>query len=69
MKITVGQTIKQLRLEKGLTQQQVADALKMDRGNFGKYERDRLEFGYEMLVALSKLFGVTCGQLLGTEDL
>ena len=34
--------IKNLRVEKGLTQQKVADYLNIDRSNYSKYERGKL---------------------------
>ena len=60
--------IKELRIFRGLTQQTIADYLKMDRGNYSKYERGIFEFSLEMIRKLSKLFGVTSDYLLGLSD-
>lgn len=69
MKSEFSQRVKELRIEKGLTQQQVADAINMDRSNYSKYERGKIEPSNQMLIDLSIFFRVTAGQLLGTEDL
>ena len=63
----IGKRIKELRVEAGLTQQRVADILKIDRSNFSKYELGKLEVNNEMLVKLAKLFEVTTDYLLGLE--
>ena len=60
--------IKELRIFRGLTQQNIADYLKVDRGNYSKYERGIFEFSLEMIRNLSKLFGVTSDYLLGLTD-
>ena len=64
----VGEKVKALRISEHMTQQQVADMLQIDRSNYSKYELGKLEFGYEMLIKLAKLFDVTTDYLLGLED-
>ena len=54
----VSKIIYELRKEKGLSQQQVASVLKLDRSNYSKYERGKLEVSIFMLRELSKLYGV-----------
>jgi len=68
MKMGVGRRISELRREKGLTQQQLANVLKIDRSNYSKYELGKLEPNNEMLVILAKYFGVTTDYLLGLEQ-
>ena len=60
--------IKNLRVEKGLTQQKVADYLNIDRSNYSKYERDKLEPNVEMIVSLAKFYDVSADYLLGLEN-
>ena len=60
--------IVKLRKEEGLTQQQVADYLKIDRSNYSKYELGKLELSIPMLIALSKLYQVSTDYILGLED-
>lgn len=59
--------MRELRREKCFTQQYVADYLRVDRSNYSKYERGRLEVGIEMLAALAALYGVSTDYLLGLE--
>lgn len=60
--------IKELRIENGYTQQQVADYLKIDRSNYSKYERGFFEVSLDMLRGLSRLYNVTSDYLLGLTN-
>ena len=64
----VGERVKQLRQEKSLSQQSVADVLGIDRSNYSKYELGKLEINNEMLIKLAKFFGVSTDYLLGLEN-
>ena len=68
MKSEVGQKIKELRLEKELTQQEIANILKIDRSNYSKYELGKLELNNDMLIILAKFFEVSTDYLLGLEN-
>ena len=63
----VSKILVELRKEKGLTQQQVADYLKIDRSNYSKYELAKLEINIYMLRNLSIFYGVTTDYILGLE--
>ena len=63
----VSKILVELRKEKGLTQQQVANYLKIDRSNYSKYERGKLEVSIYMLRDLAKLYGTPTDYLLGLE--
>ena len=67
-KETFGKRLKSLRLEEGLTQVKLAEALKIDKSTIAKYETDKIEPSIAMLVAMAKYFDVTAGYLLGLED-
>jgi transcriptional regulator with XRE-family HTH domain len=56
--------IKKLRLQKGLTQQQLADTLQMSRAALGAYEERRAEPGCDRLIAIAGYFEITIDQLL-----
>lgn len=64
----VGKKLKELRKEQNLTQQDVADILKIDRSNYSKYELGKLELNLTMLATLTKLFNVSADYILGLED-
>lgn len=65
---TVGERLKELRLNGGFTQQDIADELQIDRSNYSKYELGKLEISIEMLIALAKFYGVTADYIIGLED-
>lgn len=65
--LMLGQRLIQLRNMKNLTQQQVADDLKMSRGTYGHYEIGRREPDFDTLEKLATYFGVTTDYLLGRQ--
>ena len=68
MKNEIGERVKQLRQEKKLTQQHMAEILKIDQSNYSKYELGKLEMNNEMLIKIAKFFGVTTDYILGLEN-
>jgi len=61
--------LKELRTEKDLTMKQVADAVKVSEMAISHWEsRHRLP-NINAVIAIAKFFDITCGQLLGTEEL
>ena len=60
--------IKELRLEKGLTQKQLAEIFNVDQTSIRNWENDINETDFKTLVKLAKFFDVTVGYLLGAED-
>lgn len=60
--------IVELRKDKGITQQAVADMLGIDRSNYSKYELGKLEINIDMLRKLSKFYEVSTDYILGLED-
>ncbi|MBR3704776.1 MAG: helix-turn-helix domain-containing protein [Oscillospiraceae bacterium] len=66
--MTLGQRIAQKRRELGLSQEALGDQLGLSRQSIYKWEADSSVPEIEKLIALSKLFGVSVGWLLGVED-
>ena len=66
--MTTGVRIAQKRKELGLSQEQLGEQLGVSRQSIYKWESDAALPEVEKLVALSKLFSVTVGWLLGVED-
>jgi len=58
---------KKLRHENGLTQQQVADYLHMDRSTYAYYEIGQTKPTVEFLLALARLYGVSLSEMLGAS--
>lgn len=66
--MTLGQRIQELRKQKGLSQESLGEALGVSRQAVSKWEGDNGIPELETLVAMSRLFEVTVGQLLGVEE-
>lgn len=59
--------LKELRLQAGKTQAQVADWLSITQAAYSKYECGRAEPSIDTLKILSEKYGVSVDQLLGNE--
>ena len=66
--MTIGQRIAQKRKEQNLSQEALGERLGVSRQSIYKWEADQALPEIDKLVALSKLFGVTVGWLLGVEE-
>jgi transcriptional regulator with XRE-family HTH domain len=62
--MTFGQKLKQLRIDKSLTQSELADKLNLSKANISKYESDDIEPNLQTLTSISKLFNVSIDYLL-----
>ena len=63
--MTLGENLHRLRKEKGLSQEEVAQALFVSRQSVSKWETDKAEPGVDNLKALANLYEVTLDQLTG----
>lgn len=66
--VGLGNRILELRLEKGLTQPQLAKALMVSNCIISKWENDLMEPKATYICRLCKFFGVTADYLLGLEE-
>lgn len=66
--MTIGQRIAQKRKELGLSQEALGDQMGVSRQAIYKWESDATLPEIEKLIALSKLFSVSVGWLLGVEE-
>lgn len=66
--MTIGQRIAQRRKILGLSQEALGDKMGVSRQAISKWEADAALPEIDKLIALSKLFGVTVGWLLGVEE-
>lgn len=62
-----GSRLKELRTEKGLNQQELAEAIGTTGGTVSKWERDVRKPEFETLKALCEYFQVSLGYLLGED--
>lgn len=60
--------IKELREEKGISQQQLAEILSIHRTAVAKYESETISAKTEMLEKLADIFNVSTDYLLGRTD-
>ena len=60
--------LKEIRTEKGITQMQLAAKLNVTDAAVRGWENGGKEPCYEVLCRIAKIFDVTVGQLLGTEE-
>lgn len=65
---TFGERLKQLRLEKNLTQKQVADFLQITVTAYQNYEYDKRELNISSLKIIADYFDVSIDYLVGRSD-
>ena len=68
MKIKLGQRLKTLREEKGLTQKQLAEVFKINAVTYLHYEKAQREPPLELLADIAEFYGVSVDFLLGIKD-
>lgn len=66
--MTLAQRMKQLRKEKKITQEQLAEVIGMERSSVGKYETGTIP-SPEILSAMSDFFDVSIDYLLGKSEI
>lgn len=64
----IGQSLKMLRTEKGLSQRDIASAFGISQQAYCNYEADRREPDFRLLCRIADYFGVTLDYLLGRDD-
>lgn len=62
--INFGTVLKKFRQESGLSQQQVADALGLQRSTYAYYETNKSRPSYECLKEISRLYNLKVDELL-----
>ena len=68
MKTAFGETIRRLRMEKGLTQQQLSDQLGLDRSSVASWELGRHMPGVTTITQLAEALGVETAALMATVE-
>ena len=67
--MNIGEKIKHLRKEKSITQVQLAQALKLDKGTIAKYEVGERFPSIHILKQIALYFEVSSDYLLGITDI
>lgn len=65
----VGQRLKQVRKEKGITQAEAGKAVKQVQQAYAKYESGQIQLDYDKMVKLCRLFDCSSDYLLGLTDI
>ncbi|MDR0470010.1 MAG: helix-turn-helix domain-containing protein [Peptococcaceae bacterium] len=65
--MSIGEKIQQLRKSRGLSQEQLADSLKVSRQAISKWETDQSNPEIENILALSRVFSISTDELLGND--
>lgn len=60
--------IRDLREDKDLSQTEVAKMLRISQSTYSRYESGYLDLPSEILISLSKIYGVTTDFILGLTD-
>jgi transcriptional regulator with XRE-family HTH domain len=66
--ITIGNLIKELRIERGLRQSDLAKAIGIASNTITQYENNTIRPSYEVLVDIANFFCVSTDYLLGLKD-
>ncbi len=64
----IGERLLDLRKDAGLTQDQLAEALKINKHSISAYEREKNEPSDAIKIAIAGYFGVSVDYLLGLTD-
>lgn len=64
----VGENLKNARLQKGLTQKEIAAELNKYQPDYSEYETGKVQLDYEKIVYLCKRFDVSPNDLFGFDD-
>lgn len=65
----LGQRINELRKERGWNQVDLAKKLNITKQTVSNWENDNIQPSVEMLIRISKVFGVSTDYLLGLDDI
>lgn len=68
MQTFLGKNLKELRLERGYTQKQVAEMLNINSVTYLHYEKDQREPPLSLLADMAKLYDVSVDFILGLKD-
>ena len=70
MALTIQERLKDLRVECGLTLEQLAEQTRLSKSALGSYETDDFkDISHYALIKLSKFYGVTADYLLGLTEI
>ena len=63
----IGENIKQARKDKGYTQKEVANILRMTQQQYSRFENGVFELNYEQILTLCKIYDITPNDVFSIE--
>jgi len=66
--MTVGERLKKLRIQKGLSQQELSNQIGINRSTYARYETNDNQADYETLQTLADFFSTSIDYLLGRTE-
>lgn len=66
--MTVGERLKKLRMQKGISQQELSNRLGINRSTYARYETNDNQADYKTLQTLADFFDTSVDYLLGRTD-
>lgn len=64
----INKRLKEIRIEKGFSQTELAEALGTTQGAIGKYERGELDLNTEKITQICKILNVSPNDLFGWDS-
>lgn len=68
MKTKFSIRLKELREDRGLSQRQLSEQVKLNQANISRWEKGTQKPTSDCIILLAKFFGVTTDYLLGVSD-
>jgi len=68
MKKTLGQKIREYRLKRGMTQEELAEKLFSSKSTISEYENNKIDIKISILREIAKVLGTPLPHLLSEED-
>ena len=68
MEKTLGQKIREYRLKRGITQEELAEKLLSKKSTISEYENDKIDMKISLLREIAKVLGMPLSHLLSEED-
>ena len=68
MKLNIGETIKKLRKEKDITQEEFAEVLGVSCQSVSRWENNSCYPDIELIPTIAEFFGISLDKLMGVDD-
>ena len=66
--LQLGKKLKEMRKAEGMTQEQLAEKLQINRVNYTRYETDVTRPDYETLIAIADFYNISLDEILGRDE-